>query len=137
MNLGTIRPARNAPEEITAIGRLLDYGVTHGRLLPRTAQDIERLIAEEHLYVAECDGALAGMAALEVYSERLTEVRSVVVLPEWHGRGLGSRLIERCVEEARRLGVREVLAITDRIDLFHRVGFRPQLDDQVPLFIKL
>lgn len=132
-----IRPAKNTPEERSAIDRLLDYGVTHGRLLPRTPQDIERLIGEEHLYVADLDGAIAGMAALEVYSERLTEVRSLVVLPEWHGMGIGSALVERCVEEARRLGVREVLAITDRIDLFTRVGFRTQLDDQVPLFIKL
>ena len=132
-----IRPATFEPADLQSIERLLDYGVNHGRVLPRTPKEIEFLIGDGHLYLAECDGEIAGMVVLEVYSERLVEVRTLVVHPEYQSRRIGSLLVETCLAEARRLGAREVLAITDRVDFFERLGFRTCLDEQVPLFIKL
>ncbi len=132
-----IRVATQTPDDLVAIRNLLKYGVANGKVLPRTQDELDRLIAEGHLYVAESDGRVVGMAALEVYSPRLAEVRSVVVLPDYQRQGIGSVLVEQCLAEAKRLGVGEILAVTDRLEFFHKLGFRRCLDDQEPLFIKL
>jgi amino-acid N-acetyltransferase len=50
-------------------------------------------------------------------------VRSLAVLPEASGRGIGRQLVLACVAEARRLGLRRVFALTLVPDFFQRCGF--------------
>ena len=77
----------------------------------------------EEFFVAEEQGKLIGCCALEVYSERLAEVRSLAVAKEYQGKGIGTALIERCLEEAESKGVYEVLTITSALPLFGKHGF--------------
>ncbi|MFH0810782.1 MAG: GNAT family N-acetyltransferase, partial [Pseudomonadota bacterium] len=51
------------------------------------------------------------------------EVRSLAVEPGSLGQGIGSRLIEACLAEARSLGVKRVFALTYEPDWFSRFGF--------------
>jgi N-acetylglutamate synthase-like GNAT family acetyltransferase len=46
-------------------------------------------------------------------------------------------LVKACLEEAKEKGVYEVLVVTDKVDFFHKLGFRKCLNDQFPMFIKL
>ena len=84
--------------------------------------------AEEFFVAIENDpstgsGQVIGCCALEVYSERLAEVRSLAVAKEQQGKGIGTALIERCLEEAKTKGVYEVLTITSALPLFEKHGF--------------
>lgn len=132
-----IREAEMTNKEIGEVQRLIGVGVSRGHLLPRTDQEIQNLIEKKHLYVADHVMRLIGCAALEVYSPRLAEIRSVAVLPSFRRTKLGTLLVERCVEEAKRLGVQELLAVTDQLKFFVSLGFRRQLRGQYPLFLKL
>ena len=123
--------------DIGGIKRLVAMGVSKGHLLPRTDEEIRVLIEQNHFYVADDVMGLVGCAALEVYSPRLAEVRSVSVMPAYRRSRLGTRLVERCVEEAKRLSIHEVLAVTDQVKFFESVGFRRQLRGQTPMFLKL
>jgi amino-acid N-acetyltransferase len=60
---------------------------------------------------------------LRDYDGYLVEVRSLVVLPELAGQGLGSRLLAAAVDEARRRGAQRVFALTLRPGLFERQHF--------------
>lgn len=50
---------------------------------------------------------------------------SVFVLPEWRGRGVASRLVERVEEEARDSGIDQLYLFTpDQQSLYGRLGWR-------------
>lgn len=77
----------------------------------------------EEFFVAEENGMIIACGALEVYSQRLAEVRSLAVLPDYQGKGIATQLVARCLEEAKTRGVYEVLTITGATSLFERHGF--------------
>lgn len=132
-----IREAEQTQTDIYGIKRLVSEGVQHGHLLPRSEEEIRAIIAQRHFYVADHALGLIGCVALEVYSARLAEIRSVSVMPYFRRSKLGTLLVGRCIEEARRLGIQEVLAVTDQVKFYESVGFRRQLRGQYPLFLKL
>lgn len=88
----------------------------------------------EEFFVAVVDGRVVGCCALEVYSKRLAEIRSLAVAKDWQGRGLAAKLIEYCLKLARQKKIYEVLAITGATDLFDRFGFRTFNKEKLALF---
>lgn len=73
--------------------------------------------------VAVVRGKLVGCCALQVYSKRLVEIRSLAVQQEFQNQGLGKKLVSKCLRRARKLGVYEVLTITSNRKFFERFGF--------------
>ncbi len=61
---------------------------------------------------------------LSAYSPWLA---SLIVHPDWRGRGIGTRLTEAVVERARWCGFRAVFLFTaDRCGFYHRLGWRTE-----------
>ncbi len=83
----------------------------------------DHLPEKDEFFVAEEDGAIVGCCALEIYSQRLAEVRSLAVATEHQGKGIATALVEACVERARERGVYEVLSITGTPAFFEKHGF--------------
>ncbi len=96
---------------------------------------IERLLTQEalppdgvsewldHFWLAERDGAVAGVAGVELYGD-VALLRSVVVDPAWRGSGLGRLLTDHAIEEARAAGARDIYLLTTTADrYFPRLGF--------------
>lgn len=85
------------------------------------------------LYVATLGGPLdagIGTGRLDRIGDATVEV-SLVIAPEWRGRGWGRLLIERLCDEARHLGMCAAVAetrVTNAASLisFLRVGFVPE-----------
>jgi len=114
-----IRPAR--VEDVEAMRALIDAYADEDRMLSRS-----REFLVEHLrdfVVAEDDGEFLGCCALAVLTPDLAEVRSLAVRPESGGRGVGASLVDACVAQARRLGLRRVFALTLVPQFFERCGF--------------
>jgi amino-acid N-acetyltransferase len=95
--------------------------VAAGQLLPRTIDELELLLPRG--FIAERAGEIVGFAALEVYSKKLAEVRSLAVAEDLRGKGVGKKLVEACVQLAHELNVLEVMAITANEDFFRSCGF--------------
>jgi amino-acid N-acetyltransferase len=74
-------------------------------------------------FVAVHEKHIVACCALEVYSKRLAEVRSLVVDTKFQGHGIATALIERCLAEARKKKVYEVLTVTGATKLFEKNGF--------------
>lgn len=88
-------------------------------------------------FVASAGGRLVGCCALQVYSKRLAEVRSLAVHPDFQDRGLASDLVERCTQKARERGVRELFAVTSQTSFFARLGFATFRREKTAMFLEL
>ncbi|MGC1272985.1 MAG: GNAT family N-acetyltransferase [Planctomycetaceae bacterium] len=115
----TIRPAGKG--DVARIHAFIRPYVAVGRLLERTIEELDVLIADG--FVAEDAGKIVGFAALEVYSKKLAELRSLAVADEYRRLGLGRKLVAACIERAREKNVLEVMAITSSEEFFRSCGF--------------
>lgn len=115
----SIRPAQR--EDIPQLASFLTPFVAAERLLPRTLTELDELY--RYFFLAEADGQLIGCAALEIYSPKLAELRSLAVLPEQRGHGVGRALVEACLARARAANVLEVMAISSKENFFRNCGF--------------
>ena len=121
-------------KDVPNLYELIVSGTRQGKILKRSRNDIRRAI--RHFWVAEEEGQIVGCCALEVYNRKLAEVRSLVVPAQHQKKGIASALVHHCLREARKKRVYEVLAITDRENLFKRLGFSEQLHGQKALFLR-
>lgn len=112
---------RATPQDVHGIGRLISAYVAEGTLLPRPMSELFRSIREFHVALKE--GEVVACAALRLLWDDLAEVRTLAVRPDHHGNGLGARLVERVVEDARALGLPRVVALTREVPFFERCGF--------------
>lgn len=95
--------------------------VDSGEILPRTYDELEYLL--DTFFIARLDGRLVGCAALEIYSRKLCEIRSLAVDPAAQGLGIGKGLVAACVDLAAREGVYEIMAISSAEAFFKSCGF--------------
>ncbi|MCC6615872.1 MAG: GNAT family N-acetyltransferase [Anaerolineae bacterium] len=114
-----IRKATEA--DLDAIAELITPFVEQGLLLERTYDELEEW--QGNFFVADLDGKIVGCAALEVYSRKLAEVRSLAVAKEVQGMGVGRALVHACVDLAQERGILEVMAITASEEFFRSCGF--------------
>lgn len=114
-----VRPARK--EDIPGLAGLIDPFVEQGKLLPRTSDELGDLLRCG--FVAVHRGRIIGFAALEVYSSKLGEIRSLAVADDYQRQGVGKQLVEACVNCARERNVLEVMAITSSESFFRSCGF--------------
>jgi N-acetylglutamate synthase-like GNAT family acetyltransferase len=114
-----VRPALQS--DLSAISDQIRQAIEARRLLRRTMDELEELIPQG--FVAEASGGLVGFAALEIYSAKLAEIRSLFVIPSRQGQGIGRRLVQACVDLAHGRSVLEVMAITSSEEFFRSCGF--------------
>jgi N-acetylglutamate synthase-like GNAT family acetyltransferase len=108
-------------KDIPTLAAFIKPFVSDGKLLDRTMAEFEDLLP--HFFVAEFDGEIIGCAALEIYSRKLAEIRSLAVSPTAQGMGVGKRLVQACVDRARKHNIYEVMAITSSDGFFLNCGF--------------
>src|SRR5262249_48062860 len=114
-----IRPAQLS--DVDDLHRFIAPFVAQGKLLSRTQDELADLVRTG--FVALDNGSVIGFAALEIYSTKLAELRSLAVDPGDQGRGIGRRLVEACLDLARSRRVFEVMAVTSTEEFFQRCGF--------------
>lgn len=99
----------------------IDVYAREDRMLERSTEFLVENVRD--FTVATVDGTFAGCCALHVLTPDLAEIRSLAVPRELEGRGIGKRLVLACLDEARRLGLRRVFALTLVPEFFERCGF--------------
>ena len=111
--------------DVTFIHRLLSDYANKGLLLPRPLSELYDHLRDH--FVVEDDQkecSLIGVSALAISWDDLAEIRSLAVSKEYQGQGLGSRLVETCLEEARVLGLKQVFTLSYVPDFFIKMGFK-------------
>jgi N-acetylglutamate synthase-like GNAT family acetyltransferase len=116
----TVRRAR--PADVPRMMPLLNKYVAEGEILPRSQDDVFGSVRS--WVVAEAENTrIVGVGALAIISQDLAEVRSLVVNPDYHRQGLGRRIVEMLLDEARELAIARVFALTRKPNFFLRLGF--------------
>jgi amino-acid N-acetyltransferase len=104
------------------IQHLINQYADAGRLLPRSLSEIYDNLRDFHVYEGQ-DHHLGGVSALHICWEDLAEIRSLAVATQERKKGIGMKLVEACLEEARQLGVKQVFLLTYIPPYFERAGF--------------
>jgi amino-acid N-acetyltransferase len=119
--------------EVPEIRRFLVEFSQDGGILPRTLADLYGQLRDYYVYRQD-NGSLTGIAALHICWAGLGEIRSVAVMPAHRGRGIASRLVEACLDEARTLGLSEIFLLTLVPEFFKRFGFKTvSREDLLPI----
>lgn len=122
-----VRRAR--PPDVDRILEVIGIYVAAHVLLPRTREEILETI--DTWWVGDLNGEVVGCAALRDFGG-VGELRSLSVLPDAHGRGLGESLVHAVVRAARRNGIGRLFAITRNPGYFARHGFEELPMGEVP-----
>lgn len=101
-----------------AIYNLTRSAVKREELVFRTQQAIEKNI--ENFYVFEIDENIIACASVTFYAEKpgLAEVGSLYVMPFYHHRGIGKKMVEFGLKVAKERGADTVLALSTQAFTF-------------------
>jgi len=116
--------------DIPIMQRLVAPQVENGTILVRSNDELATNIRS---YILAFDGEkLVGFTALHVHSPELAEIRSLIVDENYRGKGIGSALVSRAVEEGQVLGLKRVLALTYAAPFFDKLSFREIPKESLP-----
>jgi amino-acid N-acetyltransferase len=117
-------------EHVEAMKTILDDFARSGDLLGRSRLDLYENIRD--FVVARRGNEILGLSALHIAWIDLAEVRSLAVKREFQRQGIGRLLVEKCLEDAVKLGLKRVFALTYQPVFFATLGFHEVDKAQLP-----
>jgi len=104
------------------IHKLANHFAEKGVMLPRALSEIFENVRD--FFVVRDGDTVVACAALHVYWSDLAEIRGVAVSEICQGQGVGAKLVEACLDEARALGIPRIFCLTYKAAFFEKQGFR-------------
>ena len=114
-----IRPAKTS--DVKKIRAIVDTYAVERKLLSKETVTLFESVQE--FVVAEVDGEVVGCGALHVLWEDIAEVRTVAVVEQMHGKGVGHLILENVLARAKEVGVKKVFCLTFETKFFGSHGF--------------
>ena len=115
-----IRAAKTT--DVKKIRAIVDTYAVERKLLSKETVTLFESVQE--FVVAEVDGAVVGCGALHVLWEDIAEVRTVAVVEQMHGKGVGHLILENVLARAKEVGVKKVFCLTFETKFFGSHGFK-------------
>lgn len=130
-------------DDATAFRTLNEEWITRHFVLE--AKDIETLRDPEnsilrkggHIFMVYVDGDAIGCVALIPMGSSVYELSKMAISPHWRGQGIGRRLLQHSVDQARLIGARSLFLgsstkLPSAIHLYESVGFRHVQPETLP-----
>ena len=114
-----------------AIQALINSYAERDKMLFRSVVDIYENL--QTFLVAELDETIVGCCALEVIWADLAEIKSLAIGQIYKGKGIGTELVAAAVEQAVKLGVPKVFALTLEPAFFEKSGFAIVEKEALPM----
>lgn len=116
--------------DVKDIYKLIETFANKGEMLHRPLNDIYENLRD--FYVYEENAVVLGACALHISWEDIGEIRSLAVSEDAGGKGVGTVLVNACLDEARALGIPKIFALTYKPGFFEKVGFKPTSKTALP-----
>jgi len=116
--------------DIQGMYQLIFQNAQKNLMLPRALSELY-----EHLrdYAVAVQGhRVIGVSGLGICWEDLGEIKSLAVETSFMGRGIGTKLVNFCLGEAREIGLKRVFALTYIPLFFQKLGFQEIPKEELP-----
>lgn len=107
--------------DATSIQQLINHFVSQDDILPRALSEIYENIRD--FFVVREGNQVIACAGLHIDWIDLAEIKSLAATEEDQHQGIGSSLVQACLNEAKELGITTVYCLTRRPAFFEKQGF--------------
>jgi len=123
-----IRKARI--QDVEQIQKLINTFAKQDLMLPRSLNELYENLRD--YWVAEENNRIVGCCALHVSWLDLAEIKSLAVAKNKQNKGLGTNLVNACLNEAKSLGAKRIFVLTYRTDFFKNFSFKKTKHENLP-----
>lgn len=109
--------------DIPNMRNLVSLEVQNGVILDRSEDEIANTIRSYKAIKNDFDDIVA-FSSLYIYSMTLGEIRSLIVREDCRRKGLATLLINSLIDDANNLGLKEVLVLTYKREVFEKLNFK-------------
>jgi amino-acid N-acetyltransferase len=122
--------------DVPRIHEVINFHAELGKMLFKSYADLYENIRDYAVATGELDGRpdeVIGCVALGIIWADMAEVRALAVDERARGRGVGTKLVDWCVDDARRMQIRKLMSLTYEERFFAKLGFVVVEKDSLPL----
>jgi len=116
--------------DATQMHKLINYFADKGEMLARSLSEIYENI-RDYFVVRQGERVIA-CVALHVSWSDLAEIKSLVVAEDCQRQGVGARMMEACIREAKGLGIPTIFCLTYKPAFFEKFGFSQVVKAELP-----
>ncbi len=117
-------------KDVPQIHELVNYFADKGEMLARPLSELYENI-RDYFVVRQGERVIA-CAALHVSWLDLAEIKCLAVAEVSQDQGIGARLVEACLSEAKELGIPTVFCLTYKPAFFEKHGFQQRDKMELP-----
>lgn len=108
--------------DVQRIHELVNSFADKGEMLPRALSEMYENL-RDFFVIRDRDKKVIGCVAIHITWADLSEIKSLAVSDDKQAKGLGSILVEACLNEAKELGIPTVFCLTYKPAFFERHNF--------------
>jgi len=109
-------------QDVPRIYRMINTFAVQDLLLPRAFNQLYDNIRDFLLF--EKGGKICGCVGLNITWKDLAEIRSLAVIKAEQNKGIGTKLVQASLKEAKNLKIRKIFVLTKIPKFFERFGFK-------------
>ncbi len=129
-NMEKIIVRKATVDDATQIVELVNFYANQQMMLTKSLYKIYTSL--QNFVVAEIGGKIAGCCALSILWRDLGEICSLAVSPEYIKQGIGSAMVEVCIQSAVEYKLPRLITLTYQDKFFEKMGFVPSDKNSFP-----
>lgn len=107
--------------DVPQVHQLINFFAERDEMLPRPLSELYENLRD--CFVVREGEKVLGCVSLHIFWSDLAEIRSLAVAQGSQEQGIGAKLVEACLSEARELGIETVFCLTYKPAFFEQFGF--------------
>ena len=116
--------------DIPLMQSLVEADVENGNILHRNSNEMATTI-RSYIAIKNSKNIIA-FVALHIHTITLAEIRSLIVHKDYRGKGVGTKLVKACIDEARQLNLKKLLVLTYQKSFFESFDFIEIQKESIP-----
>jgi amino-acid N-acetyltransferase len=117
-------------KDIVHIQNIINNFAKDGLMLARSLNELYENLRD--FWVYELEKKVVGCCALHISWKDFAEIKSLAVEKKFQKRGIGTALVEACIQEARQLGVKNIFVLTYIPQYFKQFDFKKIAHKKLP-----